>query len=171
VQFKRTKDAKEAIKNMNGVRFKGKAMKLYPANEGLKPSRSGEHVPSTDLETEEKGKFIDGVEGRAKLMHKLTRDEALPAHLFSTPQTINAANVSAATLAEYGVGNDPSHCLLLTNLFDSAIVDLTKDPSYFLDVKDDVMGSVPCSNLQMPVASLAPWKLCGSTKAAMAMYG
>ena len=129
---------------MNGVRFKGKAMKLYPANDGLKPSRSGEHIPSTELEAEEKGKYIEGVEGRANLMQKLTRDEALPAHLFSTPQTINASNVSAATLAEYGVGNDPSHCLLLTNLFDSATVDLTKDPSYFLDVKDDVMGKDHC---------------------------
>jgi RNA-binding protein 39 len=140
VQFKKTKDAKEAIKKMNGFKFKGKLLKVASANEGLKPSRAGEHVPTTELEAEEKGKLIEGVEARATLSKKLIRDDNLPAHLFSTPQAINAANVSAATLVEYGVGNEPSHCLILTNLFDPATVDLTKEPTFFLDVKDDVIG-------------------------------
>jgi len=138
VQYKRTKDAKEAIKEMNGMKFRGQTLKVVVANEGLRPSIAGEHIPSTELEAEEKGKMLNTLESRQDLMKKLTRGDATS--LFTTPQTHNAANVSAATLAEYGVGNDPSCCLILTNMFDPVGIDLTKDPSYFLDIKDDVFG-------------------------------
>jgi hypothetical protein len=53
---------------------------------------------------------------------------------------LDNSGASAATLAEHNVQNSPSCCLLLNNLFDHHDVDLKKEPSFFLDVKEDVIG-------------------------------
>ena len=37
------------------------------------------------------------------------------------------------------IQNSPSNCLLFQNLFDATTVDLKKDPSFFIDIKDQVM--------------------------------
>lgn len=137
IQFKRSKDAKEAIRKMNGIKFKGKTLKVEVANEGLKPSRPGEHIPTSELEAEEKGRTIDSLESRQALMQKLTRNEPMPAYITNPQPT-----VSAATLAAAGAGNEPSHCLILGNLFDPATVDLRKDPGFFLDIKEEVIGII-----------------------------
>ena len=126
IQFKKTKDAREAIRKINSMKFKGKTLKVAVSNEGLKPSKAGEHIPTTELEVEEKGKMIDNLESRQALMQKLTRDEKLPSY--------PSANTPAVSTS-----NEASFCLLLTNLFDSAQVDLMKEPTFFLEIKEDIM--------------------------------
>lgn len=123
IQFKKTKDAREAIRKMNNMKFQGKTLKVIASNEGLKPSRLGEYIPSTELETEEGGKMIDKFESRKELMQKLTRDEKLPSFPVSEPI----------------ITSEPSCCIYLSNLFEQSEIDLTKEPAFFLDIKDDVM--------------------------------
>jgi len=107
---------------MNEIKFKGKTLKVAVAQEGLKPSRAGEHIPTTELENEERGKTIDSAESRLGLMQKLSRDEKLPSFQYAQPKK-----------------DEPSYCLHLTNMFDLAQVDISQDPTFFLDVKEDVM--------------------------------
>lgn len=107
---------------MNSVKFQGKTLKVVASNEGLKPSRLGEYVPSTELETEERGKLIDKHESRRALMQKLTRDEELPSY---PAPTITA---------------EPTHCVYLSNLFDLSAVNLEAEPGFFIDLRDEVLG-------------------------------
>jgi len=106
---------------MNNVRFQGKTLKVMASNEGLKPSRLGEYIPSTELETEERGKRIDKHESRHALMQKLNRDEELP----KFPTSV--------------ITNEPSSCICLSNLFDLSEVNLEEDSTFFLDIRDEVL--------------------------------
>eukprot|EP00826_Nyctotherus_ovalis_P017925 TRINITY_DN1530_c0_g2_i4.p1 TRINITY_DN1530_c0_g2~~TRINITY_DN1530_c0_g2_i4.p1 ORF type:complete len:179 (+),score=53.43 TRINITY_DN1530_c0_g2_i4:1839-2375(+) len=113
---------------MNGVKLQGKILKVIAANEGLKASRLGEYIPSTELEAEERGKLIDKHESRQELMQKLAGDEKLPT--FPVYESL--------------ITSEPSHCIYLANLFDLSLVDLEKEPTYFLEVREDVLAE--CSD-------------------------
>lgn len=106
---------------MNNVKFQGKTLKVMASNEGLKASRLDEYIPSTELETEERGKLIDKHESRQALMKKLTRDEELP----KFPTSV--------------ITNEPSPYVYLSNLFDLSEVNLQEDATFFLDIRDEVL--------------------------------
>ena len=57
-------------------------------------------------------------------MEKLTRDEKLPS--FPAPEPVAIS--------------EPSCCIFLSNMFDLSQVDLEKDPAFFVDIRDEVMG-------------------------------
>jgi RNA recognition motif-containing protein len=76
IQFRLGKDAKEALRKMNGFAINGKVIKVGIANEGVRPSPAGGQTLANELEEEANSQFLHSSESRAVLMAKLTRNNA-----------------------------------------------------------------------------------------------
>ena len=114
---------------MDGFEVQRKRIHCGVSSEGaMAPRRIGGELDT--ILDEESGSTYINAEGRHSLMEKLMgKDSANP-----------YVGVSASTLAQYNVQNQPSCSLLLSNLFNPRDVDLVRDPTFFLDVKEDVIG-------------------------------
>jgi len=128
IQYKKMSDAKEAMKKMNGFNIEGKILKVGNANEKLKPSIEGEKQSYSQLD-KETVTYV-GSSNRHALMTKLARKE-------DELQT-GSFSMIASNLAELGATNVPSHCLVLTNLFDPKQNEEKSEGFNPLDIKDDV---------------------------------
>jgi hypothetical protein len=69
------------------------------------------------------------------LMQKLSRGEAV---VPDGGQSIKGANFVNNPMSSAGAFTQvqPSNCVLLTNMFDPELVDLRKDPAFFIDIKE-----------------------------------
>ena len=88
-----------------------------------------------DLEEDSASQYLHSAQSRLMLMQKLSRGEnsVVP----DAGQSIKGANfvnnpMSGATFTQVL----PSNCVLLTNMFDPELVDLRKDPAFFIDIKE-----------------------------------
>jgi hypothetical protein len=67
-------------------------------------------------------------------MQKLSRDQATPEQSVKTQNFSNHPMVLQPQMTQV----QPSNCLLLSNMFDPSHADLRKDPTFFLDIKEQV---------------------------------
>ena len=80
-----------------------------------------------DLGEDTTNTYIHSAEARSKLMHQLMSrngEEQPPEVIEPKPRPAQQQQVQ------------PSTCLLFSNMFELEKVDLRKDPSFFIDVKD-----------------------------------
>jgi len=83
-----------------------------------------------DLGEDTTNTYIHSAEARTKLMQQLmTRNGEEPQPVIAEPKPRPTAQPAA----------QPSSCLLFSNMFELEKVDLRKDPSFFIDIKDQVI--------------------------------
>ena len=115
IQYRSSRDAKEAVLKMDGVKIKGRRVKVGMADTKAsikEAQRIGDH--------EEEGTYIGNKGQRNELMQKLARE----------PERKGNTLASKA----------PTTGLLLTNMWEKKEVDLQKNPNFFEDVQEDVMN-------------------------------
>lgn len=89
-----------------------------------------------DLGEDTTNTYLHSASDRTALMQKLSRnkDAVLPGA--PNPMT----SMDSAKANEQPSAARPSNCLLFEGMFDTTQVDLKKDPSFFMDVKDQVLS-------------------------------
>ena len=115
IQYKSSRDAKEAVLKMDGVKIKDKRVKVGMADTKAsirEAQRIGDH--------EEDGTYIRSKGQRNELMHKLARE---PEGKFNDSKS-----------------NIPTTTILLMNLWDKNEIDQSKRPHFFDDIHDDVLN-------------------------------
>ena len=115
IQYRSSRDAKEAVMKMDGVKIKNKRVKVGMADTKAsikEAQRIGDH--------EEDGTYIRSKGQRNELMQKLARE----------PEGKFNASLS----------HIPTTSLLLTNMWEKGELDLEKNPNFFDDVHDDVLN-------------------------------
>lgn len=120
VTFCRKRDAKTAIKEMDGYKIKDKVIEVREAKES-----ESEYFRDLgpDLDLEEKGYFIGSGRDRHALMRELNKSKGESTDLIVKQSTLTAV----------------SNCLLLNNMFDPTNVDFKENPNFFTEVKDQVL--------------------------------
>ena len=116
IQYKRGRDAKEAVKKMNAIKIKGKKLKV-----GMADTRASIKEAQRIGDHEEDGTYIRSKGQKTQLMQKLAREtdlEGLPKGIVSPV---------------------PTNVVLLTNLWDHKELGLTENPSLFSKIYDQVM--------------------------------
>ncbi|CAI2370299.1 unnamed protein product [Moneuplotes crassus] len=120
VTFCRRRDAKAAIKEMDGYKVKSTRLEVREAKEN-----ESEYYRDMgpDLDLEEKGFTIGSGRSRAALIRELNRGKEETNDLLVKQSDLNAA----------------SNCILLNNLFDPTSVDLEKEPHFYREIEDQVL--------------------------------
>ena len=145
IEYNRHRDAKNAVKEMDGFDVLGRKLSCKIINEA--PGAGGKPVMSMmqqqankdlDLEEDSGQQYIHSAQSRLMLMQKLSRGDASVVPQDSG-QAIKGANfvnnpIASATFTQV----QPSNCILLTNMFDPDLADLRKDPAFFIDIKEQV---------------------------------
>jgi RNA-binding protein 23/39 len=115
IQYRSSKDAREAVLKMDGVKIKGKRVKV-----GMADTKASIREAQKIGDHEDDGTYIRSKGQRNELMHKLARE---PEGKFNE-----------------SVSNMPTSSLLLTNLWDKNDVEINKNPNFFEDIHDDVLN-------------------------------
>ncbi|CAI2370356.1 unnamed protein product [Moneuplotes crassus] len=121
VTFCRRRDAKAAIKEMDG--YKAKSTRLE-VREAKKNESEYYRDMGPDLDLEEKGFTIGSGRSRAALIIELNRGKEETNDLLVKQSDLNAA----------------SNCILLNNLFDPTSVDLEKELHFYREIEDQVLN-------------------------------
>jgi RNA-binding protein 39 len=105
--------------------YKGKMLRVGEAGEGNR------HGNEMFLPAGEEGdqSYLHNLASKQALMHKLNKDTGLPMNIPSLPGLGVQGDTQLTT---------SSNCLLLSNLFDPALVNLTTEPDFFNETRDDV---------------------------------
>lgn len=119
VTFCRRRDAKAAIKEMDGYKVKSTRLEVREAGEN-ESEDFRELAP--DLDLQEKG-FTSSSRNRAALIRELNRGTEEEKEMLVKQADLNAI----------------SNCLLLNNMFDLKVVDLKKEPFFFREIQDQVL--------------------------------
>ena len=137
MEFSSHKEAKLAAQSMSGFELMaGHKLKVNiltdgPRQDGNKEEDLGEDTTNT---------YIHSAQDRTALMQKLSRnkDSVLPGSALNTLNGV-ANGGDAGGNPSYqasAAGSRNSNCILLQGMFDPTQVDLRKDPSFFMDIKD-----------------------------------
>lgn len=121
VTFCRRKDANIAIDEMNDYKIKSKTIEVREAKEN-ESEYYRDIAPDLDLDA--KGYHIGSGRERQALIQELNRSKG---------------DDQKELLAKQASLNAVSHCLLLNNMFDPTTVNLTEDPQFFIDIRDQVL--------------------------------
>ncbi len=119
---------------MNGFELmQGSKLKVNILTDG--PKGDPNHKEE-DLGEDTTNTYLHSASDRTALMQKLSRnkDAVLP----GAPNPLTS--VDSAKANEQPSAARPSNCLLFEGMFDTTQVDLKKDPSFFMDVKDQVLS-------------------------------
>lgn len=120
VTFSRRKDAKVAIKEMNGYKIKSTVLEVREAKEN---ESDYYRDVGPDLDLEEKGYTIGSGRHRAALIRELNRSKGETNDLLVKHSSLTAV----------------SNCLLLNNLFDPTEMNLDEERDFFQEIKDQVL--------------------------------
>lgn len=119
----------------------GAKLKVNILNDGPR-QESKQKNQEEDLGEDTTNTYIHSAQDRTALMQKLSRNQD-PMLLGNTSgaaangQTqANQTADSRATNAAQALSLRPSNCVLFMGMFDATQVDLKKDPSFFMDIKD-----------------------------------
>lgn len=123
ILFRNAGDAKRAILEMNNFIVNGKQIKVQAIQAGMANMLHDGY--SFDLDDESGGAYLQNAQSKILLMQKLQRDNPLPGLDMGRSQKPQTSLL-------------PTNCILLSNMFDIKEVDLTKEPGYFMDLKDEV---------------------------------
>jgi len=140
VVFRNSGDAKRAIIEMDGFTLNGKKIKVQPIQAGM--ANMLQDNSNFDLDDESGANYLQTAQSRAILMQKLQREGqegvgvpgvdlmgqgSAPAQPQEQPQPVKPQTSLL-----------PTNCILLSNMFDLEEVDLAKEPTYFVDLKEEI---------------------------------
>lgn len=117
IQYRKSRDAREAVTKMDGAEIKGRKIKVGMADTKAsirEAQRMGDH--------EEDGTYLRSQGQKTQLIQKLARDTDL--------------NVS---LPPGVASNVPTQYLMISNLWRPKEVDLITNPDFFNDIHDNIM--------------------------------
>jgi RNA-binding protein 39 len=120
VQYKRSKDAREAVVKMDGISIRGKKIRVSMADSKAsirEAQRIGDH--------EEDGTYLRSRSSKMQLMQNLAKNTDL-----------------GGALPPGAASEVPTNVLLLTNLWKPSEVDLINNPEFFNDIHNDVRDEV-----------------------------
>mmetsp|Transcript_44267 Transcript_44267/g.42969 ORF Transcript_44267/g.42969 Transcript_44267/m.42969 type:complete len:274 (+) Transcript_44267:519-1340(+) len=140
VEFRKHRDAKTAVKQMDGFTINDKKLKASILTETVNRQMQNQKE-GYDLEDDSANQYIHSQQSRALLMQKLMRET--PSQ--DSGQAIMSHNFNNQPVMPSYIQNMPTSCLLINNMFDPNQVDLKKEPAFFIDIKDTVMDV--CSEL------------------------
>lgn len=142
VEFQNHSEAKMAAQTMNDFEvMPGQKLKVSILQDGPKDSHTGDrNNKEEDLGEDTTNTYLHTAKDRTILMQKLMgkKDSDLIAEANEKKAKEAESNVAVDPLAAI-IQTAPSNCLLFQNLFEPMNIDLKKDPSFFIDIKDQVM--------------------------------
>ena len=119
--------------------MEGQKLKVSILQDGPKDTVKEGHKEE-DLGEDTTNTYLHSAKDRAQLMQKLMGQKESD---ILADQNAQKQQQAAATRkmenSENIYQSTPSICLLFVNLFDPTIVDLKKDPSFFIDIKEQVI--------------------------------
>ena len=120
---------------MNGFELMaGQKLKVNILSDG--PRAEGQNKEE-DLGEDTTNTYIHSAQDRTALMQKLSRNSVLPGDAPGAGQTQTGVGVAGAAAADsFQPSSKPSHCVLFQGMFDATQIDLRKDPSFFIDIKE-----------------------------------
>lgn len=150
LQFKRDSDAKEAVAAMNGFQMAGKELKVGLANVDTQPATNtlihppapvvggpSEDAAKIDLDDDDviRGMLKDG-NSRARVMQAMSREafgtnSDMTLHVQPPPGLMKNATPGMSSAL-------PARNLVLRNMFSTQNVNISQEPNFFDDIKDDV---------------------------------
>jgi RNA-binding protein 39 len=116
IQYRRPRDAREAVSKMDHVEVKGRRLRV-----GMADSKASIREAQSMGDHEEDGKYLKSRASQVHLRNQLARDTTL-----------------GGALPPGAASSLPTLCLLLSNLWAHEAVDLTRDPEFFVNISDDV---------------------------------
>jgi len=137
VVYRNSGDAKRAIIEMNGFVVNGKKIKVEAIQAGM--ANMLQDNSNFDLDDDSGANYLQTAQSRAMLMQKLQREgqEGVPG-VDLTGQGQAAQPVEPAQPAKAQTSLLPTNCILLSNMFVMDEVDLSKEPTYFVDLKEEI---------------------------------
>lgn len=133
VMYRRASQGHSAIAAMNGFKFKGKTLRVGVTHEYSKQHPHLAEIAQTAAQHttgEAENEHLHNLQSKQALMQILNRDVR--------PQEGGVTTYTDSS------GSVQTPCLLLSNLFDPAQVNLKEDPNFYSDTKQDVFEE--CSN-------------------------
>lgn len=132
VEFSSHKEARIAAQSMNGFELMhGQKLKVNILTDGPKDDPSAKEE---DLGEDTTNTYLHSAQDRTALMQKLSRNKdglLLGASgAMGGPDALRKEALPSAAR--------PSNCVLFQGMFDTTQVDLKKEPSFFMDIKDQV---------------------------------
>ena len=133
VEFSSHKEARIAAQSMNGFELMhGQKLKVNILTDGPKDDPGSKEE---DLGEDTTNTYLHSAQDRTALMQKLSRnkDAMIPGAInpMGGPDGLRPGEAPANS-------SRPTNCILFAGMFDTTQVDLRKDPSFFMDVKDQV---------------------------------
>mmetsp|Transcript_6222 Transcript_6222/g.10806 ORF Transcript_6222/g.10806 Transcript_6222/m.10806 type:complete len:397 (-) Transcript_6222:21-1211(-) len=116
IQYRRARDAREAVSKMDHVEVKGRRLRV-----GMADSKASIREAQSMGDHEEDGRYLKSRASQVHLRNQLARDTTL-----------------GGALPPGAASSLPTLCLLLSNLWSPDAVDLTRDPEFFSNTSDDV---------------------------------
>ena len=116
----------------------GQKLKVSILQDGPKDHQNGDRShKEEDLGEDTTNTYLHSAKDRTLLMQKLMgkKEADLVAEANATQAKAAESDVKVDPLAAI-IQTTPSHCLLFQNLFEPTTVDLKKEPSFFIDIKD-----------------------------------
>ena len=136
IEFLTHKDAKNACLHMNGSEIvPGQTLRVNIMTDGptiATNNRVGQNQNQRRDELQDS--YINSSQARASLMQKLMGDKDVGNLRPPEPKPVKEEASAPMQLTQ----DHPSNCLLFSNMFDPRKVDLTKDPSFFIELKDSI---------------------------------
>jgi RNA-binding protein 39 len=86
--------------------------------------------------------YLHNLQSKQALIQKLSRDTNINPGAFTSMSDNNNNNINNNNISIPSTSQ--SHCVLLSNLFDPNNVNLSEDPSFFIDTQTDVVEE--CNN-------------------------
>lgn len=109
---------------MNNLMINGKQIKVQAIQAGMANMLYDGY--RMDLDDESGNSYLQSNQSKILLMQKLQRDPS------------GGINIEIGKSSKPQTSLLPTNCILLSNMFDPAEVDLTKEPEYFIDLKNEV---------------------------------
>jgi len=140
VVYRNSGDAKRAIIEMNGFVVNGKKIKVEAIQAGM--ANMLQDNSNFDLDDDSGANYLQTSQSRAILMQKLQREgqeggvpgiDLTGQGQGQAPQPVEQPQPVKAQTSLL-----PTNCILLTNMFVMDEVDLSKDPTFFVDLKEEI---------------------------------
>lgn len=138
IQFRRESHAKEAISLLDGFNYKGKKLKVGEARDDFDANFNASLATGRDLDDERNG-LINNAQSRQIIMNKLNRDTLVTTNQNTNPNYTYVPYGNVAPIQNQGM---QSTCVLFSNMFDPANINLSTDPTFYDDIEEDVKGKL-----------------------------
>lgn len=131
IDFANKAEAQDAVNLLDGFKIDGKKISVSVFTEQLQKQLATleNNRGAETLDENSKASYLNTGAARSLLMHKLMEGRNIDPSSMGFRQN---------TASEATDSNQSSRCILISNMFDPNLVDLDKDPTFYVEIKNQI---------------------------------